>query len=187
MWATWLHSTFHSLRPYFSKIHLNIILTSTPKYSSIPNVSSLQVSEINFILILWLSSSHTSHPHIFIKLIICIWLRVTLMKYWVIKDTERISTASHYLHHIMKIRRFSCTFSLPVTWFIYRFKADWNAVFIHDSQLQAESIQTEVCILVLEILSCKIQWLQWQELMYSLVAFSLHYKICNLFCFVMKV
>jgi len=91
----------------------------------------------NFVFVLWLSSIHTSHPHIFTELIICIWLRVTLMMYRVRKDTECISTASHHLYLIMMIWRFSCTFSLPVTWFICGFKGDWNAVFIHDSQLQA--------------------------------------------------
>jgi len=75
------------------------------------------------------------------------------------KDTERVSTTSHHLHLTMMIWRFSCTFSLSVTLFIYGFKGDWNTVFIRDSQLQAESIQTKVCVLVLEILSCKVRWL----------------------------
>jgi len=151
-------AAFHISQPQTLLFYLNITLTSTSKYSSIPIVSSLQVSENNFVFIFWLLSSHTSHPHIFIKLIICIWLRVTLM-YQVRKDTEHVSTASHYLHHNVMIWKFSCTFSVPITWFIYGFKADWNAIFIHDSQLQAESIQTEVCVLVLEILTCKIRLL----------------------------
>jgi len=63
LWATWLHSTFHSLRPYFCKIHLNIILTSTPRHSSIPNVSSLQVSEKFCIHFLIVMKSHISSTH----------------------------------------------------------------------------------------------------------------------------
>jgi len=69
------------------------------------------------------------------------------MLYQVKKDTERSSTASHNLHHIMMVWKFNCTFSVPVTWFIYGFKVEWKAIFINDSQLQADSIQTKVCVL----------------------------------------